>query len=68
MTRLGLPSLPAAIGTLTLYRGIAQGVLPTDTTGRLRNVASNGVVLLRDATSLGGAISVIGAGSEAAFV
>jgi rhamnose transport system permease protein len=31
ITRLGLPSLAVTIGTLTLYRGIAQGVLPTDT-------------------------------------
>ena len=33
VTRLGLPSLAVTIGTLTLYRGIAQGVLPTDTIG-----------------------------------
>ena len=31
ITRLGLPSLAVTIGTLTLYRGIAQGILPTDT-------------------------------------
>jgi rhamnose transport system permease protein len=31
VTRLGLPSLAVTIGTLTLYRGIAQGILPTDT-------------------------------------
>src|SRR4029078_10792572 len=29
--RIGLPSLAVTIGTLTLYRGIAQGILPTDT-------------------------------------
>src|SRR5262245_63246586 len=33
ITRLGLPSLAVTIGTLTLYRGIAQGILPTDTIG-----------------------------------
>lgn len=33
VTRVGLPSLAVTIGTLTLYRGIAQGVLPTDTIG-----------------------------------
>jgi rhamnose transport system permease protein len=31
ITHLGLPSLAVTIGTLTLYRGIAQGFLPTDT-------------------------------------
>ena len=31
VTRVGLPSLAVTIGTLTLYRGIAQGILPTDT-------------------------------------
>src|SRR4029079_12632314 len=31
VTGIGLPSLAVTIGTLTLYRGIAQGVLPTDT-------------------------------------
>ena len=29
--RLGLPSLAVTIGTLTLFRGISQGILPTDT-------------------------------------
>jgi rhamnose transport system permease protein len=33
VTRIGLPSLAVTIGTLTLYRGIAQGILPTDTIG-----------------------------------
>jgi rhamnose transport system permease protein len=33
ITRLGLPSLAVTIGTLTLYRGIAQIILPTDTIG-----------------------------------
>jgi rhamnose transport system permease protein len=33
ITRVGLPSLAVTIGTLTLYRGIAQGILPTDTIG-----------------------------------
>jgi rhamnose transport system permease protein len=45
VTRLGLPSLAVTIGTLTLYRGIAQGVLPTDTIGGFPNgLASIGVV------------------------
>jgi rhamnose transport system permease protein len=33
VTRLGLPSLAVTIGTLTLFRGIAQVILPTDTIG-----------------------------------
>jgi rhamnose transport system permease protein len=33
VTRVGLPSLAVTIGTLTLYRGLAQGILPTDTIG-----------------------------------
>src|SRR5262249_21622255 len=45
ITRLGLPSLAVTIGTLTLYRGIAQGILPTDTIGGFpTNLASIGVV------------------------
>lgn len=45
VTRIGLPSLAVTIGTLTLYRGIAQGVLPTDTIGGFpANLASIGVV------------------------
>jgi rhamnose transport system permease protein len=44
ITRLGLPSLAVTIGTLTLYRGIAQGILPTDTIGGFPNgLASIGV-------------------------
>ena len=31
VTRLGLPSLAVTIGTLTLFRGIAQVILPNDT-------------------------------------
>jgi len=31
VTRVGLPSLAVTIGTLTLYRGVAQVILPTDT-------------------------------------
>ena len=31
VTGLGLPSLAVTIGTLTLFRGISQGILPTDT-------------------------------------
>jgi rhamnose transport system permease protein len=45
VTRLGLPSLAVTIGTLTLYRGIAQGVVPTDTIGGFPiNLASIGVI------------------------
>jgi rhamnose transport system permease protein len=45
VTRVGLPSLAVTIGTLTLYRGIAQGILPTDTIGGFPNgLASIGVV------------------------
>jgi rhamnose transport system permease protein len=45
ITRLGLPSLAVTIGTLTLYRGIAQGILPTDTIGGFpTNLTNIGVV------------------------
>jgi rhamnose transport system permease protein len=45
VTKLGLPSLAVTIGTLTLYRGIAQGILPTDTIGGYpQNLANIGVV------------------------
>jgi rhamnose transport system permease protein len=45
ITRLGLPSLAVTIGTLTLYRGIAQGILPTDTIGGYPSYLTNiGVV------------------------
>src|ERR1700749_126630 len=45
VTKLGLPSLAVTIGTLTLYRGIAQGILPTDTIGGFPpNLANIGVV------------------------
>jgi rhamnose transport system permease protein len=45
ITRLGLPSLAVTIGTLTLYRGIAQGILPTDTIGGFPSYLTNiGVV------------------------
>src|SRR6476659_1836016 len=45
ITRLGLPSLAVTIGTLTLYRGIAQGILPTDTIGGFPTYLTNiGVV------------------------
>jgi rhamnose transport system permease protein len=45
ITRLGLPSLAVTIGTLTLYRGIAQGILPTDTIGGFPSKLTNiGVV------------------------
>jgi rhamnose transport system permease protein len=42
VTGLGLPSLAVTIGTLTLFRGIAQVILPTDTIqvfpGKLGNI------------------------------
>jgi len=45
ITRLGLPSLAVTIGTLTLYRGIAQGILPSDTiSGFPQGLASIGVI------------------------
>ena len=45
VTRVGLPSLAVTIGTLTLYRGIAQGILPTDTIGGFpTNLTNIGVV------------------------
>jgi rhamnose transport system permease protein len=45
VTRLGLPSLAVTIGTLTLYRGIAQGILPTDTIGGYpQHLANIGVI------------------------
>jgi rhamnose transport system permease protein len=45
VTRVGLPSLAVTIGTLTLYRGIAQGILPTDTIGGFpTKLASIGVI------------------------
>ncbi len=45
VTRLGLPSLAVTIGTLTLFRGIAQVILPTDTIGGFPTGLSNiGVV------------------------
>ncbi len=48
VTRLGLPSLAVTIGTLTLYRGIAQGILPSDTIQVSKPPYSNiGVVPIR---------------------
>jgi rhamnose transport system permease protein len=45
VTRVGLPSLAVTIGTLTLYRGIAQVILPTDTIGGFpASLANIGVV------------------------
>ena len=45
VTRIGLPSLAVTIGTLTLYRGVAQGILPTDTIGGFPTYLTNiGVV------------------------
>jgi rhamnose transport system permease protein len=45
VTGLGLPSLAVTIGTLTLYRGVAQVILPTDTISGFPTGLSNiGVV------------------------
>jgi rhamnose transport system permease protein len=45
VTGLGLPSLAVTIGTLTLFRGIAQVILPTDTIGGFPSGLANiGVV------------------------
>jgi rhamnose transport system permease protein len=45
VTRVGLPSLAVTIGTLTLFRGIAQVILPTDTIGGFPTSLTNiGVV------------------------
>ena len=41
VTRIGLPSLAVTIGTLTLYRGVAQGILPTDTIGGFPTYLTN---------------------------
>jgi rhamnose transport system permease protein len=47
VTGLGLPSLAVTIGTLTLFRGIAQVILPTDTIGGFpTGLANIGVVPL----------------------
>jgi rhamnose transport system permease protein len=48
VTGLGLPSLAVTIGTLTLYRGIAQVILPTDTiSGFPQSLANIGVLPIR---------------------
>jgi rhamnose transport system permease protein len=48
VTGLGLPSLAVTIGTLTLFRGIAQGILPTDTIQVFQQPLSNiGVLPVR---------------------
>src|SRR3989454_12493318 len=61
VTRIGLPSLAVTIGTLTLYRGIAQGILPTDTIGGVpANLSSIGVVPLPH-THIPYSIAVFGA-------
>jgi rhamnose transport system permease protein len=49
VTGLGLPSLAVTIGTLTLFRGIAQGILPTDTIQVFKEPFSNiGVLPIQD--------------------
>ena len=55
VTVLGLPSLAVTIGTLTLYRGISQGILPTDTIGGFpsRRLANIGVVPIHGTQSRG---------------
>ena len=52
VTRVGLPSLAVTIGTLTLYRGIAQVILPTDTIGGFPASLSNIGVLPIQGTQL----------------
>jgi rhamnose transport system permease protein len=48
VTRVGLPSLAVTIGTLTLYRGIAQIVLPNSSLGGFPEYLTNiGVVPIR---------------------
>jgi rhamnose transport system permease protein len=48
VTRIGLPSLAVTIGTLTLYRGIAQIVLPNSSLGGFPEYLTNiGVVPIR---------------------
>jgi rhamnose transport system permease protein len=45
VTRIGLPSLAVTIGTLTLFRGIAQVILPNETIGGFpQGLANIGVV------------------------
>src|SRR5262245_3759384 len=52
VTGLGLPSLAVTIGTLTLFRGIAQGILPTDTIQVFKEPFSNIGVLPIHGTQL----------------
>jgi rhamnose transport system permease protein len=61
VTRLGLPSLAVTIGTLTLYRGIAQVILPTDTIGGFPASLSNIGVLPIHGTEIPYSIAFFGA-------
>jgi rhamnose transport system permease protein len=61
VTRIGLPSLAVTIGTLTLYRGIAQGILPTDTIGGYPTYLTNIGVLPIPGTHLPYSIAFFGA-------
>ena len=61
ITRLGLPSLAVTIGTLTLYRGIAQGILPTDTIGGFPTHLTNIGVLPIPGTHIPYSIAFFGA-------
>jgi rhamnose transport system permease protein len=61
VTGLGLPSLAVTIGTLTLYRGIAQGILPTDTIGGFPAHLTNIGVVPIPGTHIPYSIAVFGA-------
>ena len=64
VTRLGLPSLAVTIGTLTLYRGIAQGILPTDTIGGFPTGLANIGVVPIPGTQIPYSIAVLRASSR----
>jgi rhamnose transport system permease protein len=61
VTRVGLPSLAVTIGTLTLYRGIAQVILPTDTIGGFPSGLANIGVIPIPGTQLPYSIAFFGA-------
>jgi rhamnose transport system permease protein len=60
VTGLGLPSLAVTIGTLTLFRGIAQGILPTDTIQVFQAPFSNIGVLPVHGTQIAWSVLVFG--------
>jgi rhamnose transport system permease protein len=61
VTRLGLPSLAVTIGTLTLYRGIAQVILPNDTIQVFQEPYSNIGVIPIHGTQIPWSIAFFGA-------